>query len=190
MLCLLSKPLNAQIFEGLGDSIPELSNPLILEMPVSGLPVPILSENFGLRAVHLEIKHSYLENLSAYLMSPEGTVVKLFTNAGGNGKNMVGTILCDTATLSVQKNKLAPYTGRFQAQDKLGNFNRYQSAEGIWKLFIRDDANFDRGKIESWKLEFGYNVTGPDTFSSNIPLLEIFTLKQSIMIRSLSAEFR
>jgi subtilisin-like proprotein convertase family protein len=79
-----------------------------------------------------------------------------------------------------KKDKLAPYTGRFQAQDKLGNFNRYQSAEGIWKLFIRDDANFDRGKIESWKLEFGYNVTGPDTFSSNIPLLEIFTLNQTI----------
>jgi hypothetical protein len=57
MLCLLSKPLNAQIFEGLGDSIPELSNPMILEMPVSGLPVSILSENFGLKAVHLEIKH-------------------------------------------------------------------------------------------------------------------------------------
>lgn len=181
VLCLFNPFLSSsQLFWGSGDSIPEKKGPRILELSVSGLPESQLTTNYGLKAVHLQIKHNYLENLKAWLMSPQGTVVRLFTNAGGNGKNMLQTVLCDTAGHSLQLEKLAPYTGCFQAQDRLGNFNRYQQAEGIWRLFIEDEAAFDQGELEYWGLEFGANVTGPENISSSLPIVEIFTLNQTI----------
>lgn len=172
--------LSAQSFTGSGGSIPDNGGPVIFEINIDQLPAPKLNKQYGLVSVGLNIQHSYDENLKACLMAPDGTLIKLFTNAGGNGKNFTQTILTDTASIDIQTNKVAPYTGFFKPQSRLGNCNNTQSGIGRWKLIIEDDAAFDAGMLIDWTLVFGYHPTGPDSFSSNLPIIIINTFNQPL----------
>lgn len=173
--------VQAQKYTGTGDSIPELANYLVLQITVNDLPNHHLNGHFGLQSVGINIAHPYIENLEAFLLAPDGTKVRLFTNAGGNGKNFTETIITDTAALSIQENKLAPYSGSFKPQDKLGNVNNYQLANGNWLLYIKDVAEHDRGKVINWSLQFGTNTSKTDSIQSSLPLVLINTYNQTIL---------
>ncbi len=171
----------AQNFSGIGDSIPELGNYLVLKIPVNDFPGVQLGANFGLQSIGLNIEHPYIENLEAFIIAPDGTKVRLFTNAGGNGKNFTETIITDQAALSIQDNKLAPYTGSFKPQDKLGNVNNFQAANGNWFLYIKDGAEHDQGKVLNWSLQFGSQASTPDSIQSSLPIVLIKTYNQTIL---------
>lgn len=182
--CLLvwqgSIPLCAQTLSAIGGPIEEGQSFNVYSIQVDNLPVQRLSTTYGLKAVHLNITHPYFENLECFLISPNGFKVKLFTNAGGNGKNMINTVLSDSGLINVQENKLCPYTGVFKPQDPLGAMNNYQHGNGLWRLYIRDAAAFDQGSLNDWALEFGGNVAGPSTFESDHPIVFLNTFNDSI----------
>ncbi|HPI55674.1 MAG TPA: hypothetical protein PLU10_13330, partial [Chitinophagaceae bacterium] len=126
LLCQVTSTSFAQILQASGGPIEEGLSYNVFSLDVINLPVSRLSNAYGLKAVHLNITHPYFENLECFLLSPDGFEVKLFTNAGGNGKDMINTILSDEGILNIQENKLCPYTGVYQPQDPLGAMNNFQ----------------------------------------------------------------
>ncbi|RXP64655.1 T9SS C-terminal target domain-containing protein [Lutibacter sp. HS1-25] len=102
-------------------------------------------------SVTLNITHSYVEDLSISLISPEGIVVLLSAENGGGGDNYTNTIFNDAATTSIV-NGSAPFTGTYKPQLPLSFLNNGFS-NGIWKLKVVDAGEADTGTINSWSLE-------------------------------------
>jgi len=108
--------------------------------------------------VNLSIIHTYDGDLNAYLMSPTGTQVELFTGVGGSGDNFNATRLDDAAAQSIAVGS-APFAGTYRPEGVLGVLNG-QAASGAWKLRISDVAGGDVGTLTAWALELCGN-TGP-----------------------------
>ena len=85
--------------------------------------------------VGVDITHTYRGDLNATLTTPWGTVIELHPKGrGGNAHDLKVTY--DAATLPA----LATLRGR--------------SAQGTWRLMVRDLAPGDTGKLNQWSLEF------------------------------------
>ena len=115
-------------------------------------------------AVTMDVKHTYVSDLSANLISPSGTTVSLFRNPGDNvsfqgcGRDDLILSLNDEASQlnSLLSNTCANTTptinGVFQPRQALSNLNG-EDAEGVWTLEIIDEFDEDGGEISSWSLE-------------------------------------
>jgi len=101
--------------------------------------------------VTLNINHTFDSDLDITLTAPDGTVVELTTDNGGNGNNYTNTVFDDAAGTSVTDGN-APFTGSFQPEGSLADFNLLQSA-GNWTLTIFDDFNQDGGQLLNWSLQ-------------------------------------
>ena len=94
--------------------------------------------------VELSISHTYDGQLTATLFAPEGTPVELFSNVGGSGNNFIATVLDDAAASSITTGA-APFTGTFQPEGSLADFNGIDAA-GTWTLEIIDDTKRDTAR--------------------------------------------
>jgi subtilisin-like proprotein convertase family protein len=103
--------------------------------------------------VKLSITHTYDADLNVYLVAPDGTEVKLFTDVGGSGDNFEGTILDQEATTRIVDG-YAPFAGRYKPQGDLSVLYG-KSTKGTWKLKVTDDSSPDRGTLQSWSLTMG-----------------------------------
>lgn len=96
-------------------------------------------------SVNVDITHSYFSDVQMELVSPEGTVVKLFYNSctSTNGRLLLnyddagGSLSCGNATLQT----VAPL-------GVLSNFNG-ENPQGIWTLRIRDIFTNDTGVLNA-----------------------------------------
>lgn len=104
--------------------------------------------------VTLDITHSFVGDLDAYLISPSGRQVELFTAVGGQYNNLTNVTLDDTAARSIASLTVddVPYTGTFRPEGLLSDFNG-EDANGTWTLQIRDTAFADQGTLNSWSLK-------------------------------------
>ncbi len=116
--------------------------------------------------VNLNILHTYDHDLSAYLISPSGTTVKLFANVDGSGDNFTNTTFSDSAITLIGAGT-APFTGTFLPQEPLDTFKN-DLIDGQWKLRVVDSAGADTGTLVSWSLTF--NVANNDTPANADPL--------------------
>ena len=90
--------------------------------------------------------------MNVFLESPDGTVVELFTDIGGQDDNLVRTSLGDGAVQSIDTG-VPPFTGRFRPEGQLQSF-RGERTDGIWVLHVTDDTtNGEAGTLVSWSLE-------------------------------------
>ena len=123
----------------------------------------VVEEDFQIADVNVElaITHSHISHLDAFLTSPAGDTIELFTAVGGSGDNMSKTVFDDQAKLPISKAK-PPFAGTFspeglvKRQPGLAKFNG-QSVKGTWKLEIRGARNDRFGMLHRW----GINVS-PD----------------------------
>ncbi len=99
----------------------------------------------------LNINHTWASDLDITLTSPNGTVVELTSDNGGNGDNYTNTVFDDDAADTIV-GASAPFTGSFQPEGSLADFNMEQSA-GDWTLTVSDDANQDGGELLNWTLQ-------------------------------------
>ncbi len=115
-------------------------------------------------AVSLDIRHTYVSDLVANLISPNGTSISLFRNPGEN----VSFQGCSRDDLILSFNDDAPQSndllsnscdnttptisGVFRPLQALSGFSG-EDAQGIWTLEIIDEFSEDGGAIESWSLE-------------------------------------
>lgn len=115
-------------------------------------------------SVSMDITHTYVSDLVANLISPNGTTISLFRNPGEN----VTFQGCSRDDLVLSFNDDAPQSndllsnscdnstptisGLFQPRQSLADLNG-EEAQGTWTLEIIDEFSEDGGAIESWSLE-------------------------------------
>ena len=73
-------------------------------------------------SVTLNIQHTYDGDLSAYLVSPSGTTVELFSHVGGSGDNFTEHDLRRLGRARRSASGTAPFTGTFQPEGHLCRF--------------------------------------------------------------------
>ena len=117
-------------------------------------------------SVTLNIQHSYDSDLSAYLVSPSGVTVTLFSHVDGSDDNFTNTTFSDSASVSIGSGS-APFSGTFHPQGNLSDFAN-ELINGDWKLRIVDDRGGDSGTLLSWSLKF--NDTNNETPANADPL--------------------
>ena len=94
--------------------------------------------------------HTWLEDLTFILISPQGTEVVLIAEQCGSEENF--NISFDD---QAESNPFpCPYNdgNTYQPAQSLSDFNG-ENATGIWILRIEDSANNDGGSLDSWELE-------------------------------------
>lgn len=179
-LLLAGLRASAQTFTGTGGAIPDNNTVAAFPLTVSGLSPGILGANFGVASVGINITHPFVGDLRVQLQAPDGRVVDLSNNNGGNGRNYTNTFFTATANNYVA-NGNAPFAGNFRPEGILGSVNNGQSGNGTWQLLVRDTQAGDVGRVGSWGLIFGTNPAAPFVFSSsNLPIVVINTYGQII----------
>ena len=110
--------------------------------------------------VTLNISHTWINDLTVSLISPNGTIAQLFTNqcsATVAGFQNAVASFDDASTLTLTCGASIPsVSGRVIPLQPLAAFNG-QSSQGIWTLRVFDKANQDGGVINSWNLEICSN---------------------------------
>jgi subtilisin-like proprotein convertase family protein len=107
-------------------------------------------------SVTVDIDHSFMGDLEAYLISPSGRTVELFSGVGGQYNDFDNLTLDDDAAASIatlSANDL-PYSGTWRPEGNLGDFVGDDSG-GDWTLRIRDNVNGDEGSLVHWQLHLG-----------------------------------
>ena len=193
LLLLLVLPLFlfAQSFSGTTGAITDDNQANEYSAVVSNLAATSLNANLGLVTVCLDITHTYDSDLVIKLVSPNGTMITLFSGIGGDGDDFTNTCLSQSSTTSISS-EIAPFTGVFSPQESLANMNNNQNGNGVWKLVIVDTYGQDAGILNSWSLEFGTGASVPIVFSeSNLPIVVINTNGQTIVDEpSISADMK
>jgi subtilisin-like proprotein convertase family protein len=102
--------------------------------------------------VGIDITHTFVGDLSAVLIAPDGTSVRLFAGVGGSGNNFTNTIFDSEAATPIGSG-VPPFTGRFRPQGSLaGLYGR--DARGTWTLQVTDSAGGDVGSLTNFTLFF------------------------------------
>lgn len=137
---------------GLPKTIPDFEGmtytPGILMVPVN-VPNPFTTSDLD---VHVNIHHTFDEDLILSLLSPQGTEVVLSEQNGGMGDHYLDTIFDDEAVVSIRES-LPPYTGRLRPQEALQQFVQ-QPASGEWQFKVQDLAQSDVGELLNMALVF------------------------------------
>ena len=118
----------------------------------------------GVKILGLDIRHTWVGDLRATLISPAGTAIVLFdrlgvpaSQFGCNGDNLLLSFddLAPNTALELENtcNPTPPAaSGAFQPVDPLAALIG-QPASGTWTLRVNDFVNQDGGSIQAWTLE-------------------------------------
>lgn len=135
------------------------TNPTVLSpLLVSGTAGRLVDVN-----VTVNITHTNDAELTAYLISPSGIRVKLFSNVGAssssfsNSQNFTNTTFDDEALVQILSGSaVAPYTGSFQPEKELFTLDG-ENPNGTWNLELTDALgtvfNDGTGSLLSWSLD-------------------------------------
>jgi len=126
--------------------------------------------------VTLHLTHTWDSDLTAYLVSPSGTRVQLFSGVGSSGDNFWGTVLDDEASVSISSGS-APFAGSFRPEEQLSAFDG-ENPNGVWSLEIYDGYGADQGTLYRWSPGHTLSLVpddhhrrafGPDRFARRLP---------------------
>lgn len=136
-------------------SFPSTGSPIAIS--ASGSPtinsiIPI-SGNFVLSDINvtMKINHTYVNDLTATLISPTGTQIKLFDRPCTDDAipNINGTF--DDAGIALICGTNPGISGTVKSKENLTAFNG-QNATGNWTLRIKDNAGGDGGSLVNWSM--------------------------------------
>jgi subtilisin-like proprotein convertase family protein len=91
---------------------------------------------YGL-TVSVNIRHTYIGDLTVEVEGPDRTNITLHNRAGGAADDIVGTYSTGSGTLTASES-LSGLVGH--------------SGTGTWSLLVADTASGDSGTVESWSL--------------------------------------
>lgn len=122
--------------------------------------------------VTMNITHTWINDLTATLTSPSGTVVTLFSNqcSPNSSINDIVATFDDSGTAIVCGNSPG-ISGTVLPSQPLSAFNG-QSSTGTWTLTVADAFNQDGGTINSWSL----NICSATPLSVDQNQLENFVI--------------
>ena len=112
--------------------------------------------------VFLDISHTWLGDLSATLIAPDGTRVPLFAEVGGSGDDFTGTRFDAQSNLMIAQGS-APFSDSYRPLGDLSSLNG-RNAAGTWSLELHDSYPSDAGILQSW----GLQITGFDNAAGHL----------------------
>lgn len=101
--------------------------------------------------VLVNIEHSYLEDLTIYLIAPNETVIELVDANGGEANNYTNTVFDSEAEQSISSGS-APFSGNYRPIGNLSDLNG-MIMYGSWQLRIIDNYLEDTGRLISFELQ-------------------------------------
>jgi subtilisin-like proprotein convertase family protein len=116
-----------------------------------------------IKVTNLAIQHTYASDLTAYIISPQGTRVALFSHVcGGSVWTAANTGFSVARQAASRLGTICPpgqgeYLPEEESLDPLVG----QLANGIWSLEVSDDGPSDVGTILSWSLWVSYSAPCP-----------------------------
>jgi hypothetical protein len=113
---------------------------------------------FGVLDVNVEIDSlvHYWDSDLIFSLRHGADSVDFIYRVGGNGNNFFGTILNDSAAVSIV-NSSPPFTGTFVPSNPLSVFNGASAnPDGYWILKITDTQAGETGYLQSWCLSVSY----------------------------------
>ncbi len=113
------------------------------------LTVPTTLDNISSVTVTVNISHSYTADLTATLISPNGTQIVLCTNQCGSN-NDVSATFSDLGTANVCGGT-PTISGTVLPSQALTGLNA-ENPSGNWTLRIFDNANADGGALNAWSM--------------------------------------
>lgn len=155
---------------------PTFSNTTDFPIPNGGFPVNSTVTSFGvlppivgpgvIRSVCINVDHSWIDEVDAYLVSPSGVVLELTTDNGSNGDDYTNTCFTPTATTLISfpgpfaPATAAPFTGDWLPEGPWSDLYG-EPTNGNWRLRLTDDQNNLNGTLLDWTITFepSYNVT-------------------------------
>ena len=134
--------------------IPGNRQELFDTIEVANLQTPNLNGDYGLDSVTLSLNYDFTEDLVISLIAPDGTVVQLANNLGGDGDNFENT--CFTMHVRDLVNYFyPPFTGKMRPESWLGNVNNGQIGTGNWILHILNTTTTENsGILVKWIWEY------------------------------------
>ena len=113
--------------------------------------------NATVASVTVNIAHTWVGDVSIYLVCPDGTNLPLSTANGGSGDNYTNTVFSYNATTNISSAS-PPFTGSFTPEG--GSFSPINNCtmNGNWTLLVVDDASGITGKLTNWSISFLNNV--------------------------------
>jgi len=143
---------NPQYALGFANHPPE--NPYRNTIAVSGVLQDTLTDPFEqIESVCLNLETDWDEDIRLFLQAPNGAVLELSTNNGGQGDNYTSTCFTPDAPISITEGT-APFRGDFLPEGSWDTL-RGSPINGDWTLIISDefdDAEF--GRIVDWSISF------------------------------------
>ncbi len=122
-------------------------------------------------SVTINIDHGSVGDLRAFLTSPQGTRLALFSRVGGSGDDFQMTRLDDSAPQSITS-ATAPFAGTYRPESAL-SLLRGEDPNGVWRLSVFDDTangtsgflntvliNLGTGELDAESTTSGYQITG------------------------------
>ncbi len=119
--------------------------------------------------VNLNISHTWVGDLIVTIKSPTGTIATIIdrpgvpaTTFGCDGNNIVAT-LDDEAAAPVENvcaGSVPTISGSFTPNNPLSIFDG-ENTMGIWELTVSDNVGSDTGTINSWGIDYDYEVIAP-----------------------------
>ncbi|MFT6484813.1 MAG: gliding motility-associated-like protein [Neolewinella sp.] len=97
-----------------------------------------------------------LDDVTIQIIAPNGRVLTLVRNFGGNGEDLTLTCFSPAATAPLSSGS-APYTGVFAPIG--GNWTAFNNSpiNGSWQLLAFDEQGTDLGKLVSWSISLNYD---------------------------------
>lgn len=127
-------------------------------IPISGFtPDRISDVNTDLISVCLDLENAGdLSDVTIQLRAPNGRVLTLIENFGGNGEDLTQTCFTPLATMPLSSGS-APYTGSFRPSG--GGWTAFNTSliNGDWELLAWDDQGNDLGELVRWSITFNYD---------------------------------
>ena len=124
--------------------------------------------------VQINLTHTWMADVVATLIHPDGTRIILANQVGSNGDNFNNTIFDQQAAASITTG-LAPFVGSFRPSGDLSLLNG-KSLNGTWKLELQDVFTAaDNGTLNSWSITAttGSGYTQGQTLTASNTLSDI-----------------
>lgn len=132
-----------------GNNVPTIAQ--LNNTSLARAEVTLTHNNYILQGVRFSINHTFCGDLDIYLRSPNDQVFVISTDNGGSNDNYVNVSFVDTAANLPPTAAAIQSNGFYRPEGNL--FNTYTGPmQGLWRLYVVDDATGDVGQITAFSL--------------------------------------
>ena len=113
-------------------------------------------------ATTVGLDHTFVNDLAARLIAPDGTVVRLFSGVGEDGNNLCRTVFADSAARAIERATAAdaPFTGRWRPAQPLRRLVGSRG-DGVWRFGVVDRAGADVGSVRRFSVHLSGYLPAP-----------------------------